>query len=290
MGIKPKKKLFGASFFTGNTGENVIPYRQKKKGENPMRIMIIRHGDPNYDLDVLTERGKLEAAALAKWLTTQSIDDIYVSPLGRAQETAAFTLEALGKTAETMDWLEEFPATVRLSESETLMQAMPLPWADRPDDDRFAWDILPGYWMNEPNYFDREKWRDTELCRHSDMIGVYDRVVRGLEELLARYDIYPEGGCWRVEKSTHRTAALFCHFGVECVLLSRLLGISPFPLWHGFVSLTSGVTLVNTEERKKGIANFRTAYFGDLSHLALAGIEPNFSGRYCECFEDETRH
>ena len=30
-----------------------------------MRLMIVRHGEPNYELDTLTERGWLEAASAA---------------------------------------------------------------------------------------------------------------------------------------------------------------------------------------------------------------------------------
>ena len=33
-----------------------------------MRILIIRHGDPDYEIDGLTEKGKREAALLAKRL------------------------------------------------------------------------------------------------------------------------------------------------------------------------------------------------------------------------------
>ena len=46
-----------------------------------------------------------------------------------------------------------------------------------------------------------------------------------------------------------------------------------------------------TEEREqKGIATFRVQQFGDLSHLYAAGEPPAFAARFCECFEDDTRH
>ena len=59
-----------------------------------MRILMIRHGDPDYVHDSLTEKGKVEAALLAEQ------DDqgagkgfFYVSPLGRARETASVPAE-----------------------------------------------------------------------------------------------------------------------------------------------------------------------------------------------------
>ncbi|NLB15990.1 MAG: histidine phosphatase family protein, partial [Clostridiales bacterium] len=50
-----------------------------------MRILIIRHSDPDYKLDSLTPRGFKEAEALGNWLGQRRIDYIYASPLGRAQ-------------------------------------------------------------------------------------------------------------------------------------------------------------------------------------------------------------
>ena len=38
-----------------------------------MRILIVRHGDPNYELDCLTEKGKREAALMAEKLKNEKI-------------------------------------------------------------------------------------------------------------------------------------------------------------------------------------------------------------------------
>ena len=42
-----------------------------------MRILIIRHGDPDYEIDGLTEKGKREAALLAKRLEKEDITAVY---------------------------------------------------------------------------------------------------------------------------------------------------------------------------------------------------------------------
>lgn len=93
-----------------------------------------------------------------------------------------------------------------------------------------------------------------------------------------------------VENSNYSTIVLFCHFAVECVIMSRIIGISPMPLWHNFVALPSSVTTLISEEREKGIAQFRCTEFGDTSHLYAAGENPSFSARFCECYDDNTRH
>ena len=72
-----------------------------------MKILLIRHGDPDYEHDTLTEQGWVEAELLARRLQSAAIDDFYLSPLGRAQDTAGVTLKALGRTGETLSWLRE---------------------------------------------------------------------------------------------------------------------------------------------------------------------------------------
>lgn len=52
-----------------------------------MRIFIIRHGDPDYQTDSLTPRGRREAEALAAYIERLQLTHIYCSPLGRAQQT-----------------------------------------------------------------------------------------------------------------------------------------------------------------------------------------------------------
>ena len=39
-----------------------------------MRLLIIRHGDPDYEKDCLTEKGKKEAALLAEYLKDENIN------------------------------------------------------------------------------------------------------------------------------------------------------------------------------------------------------------------------
>ena len=54
-----------------------------------MKLLIIRHGDPDYEKDSLTKTGWREAELLANRLKTMDIAAFYVSPLGRAQDTAS---------------------------------------------------------------------------------------------------------------------------------------------------------------------------------------------------------
>ena len=80
----------------------------------------------------------------------------------------------------------------------------------------------------------------------------------------------------------------FCHYGVECVLLSRLMDFSPVSLWQHTVALPSSVTVLATEERIPGTAVFRLSRFGDLSHLDAAGEPESFSARFRETGDSTT--
>ena len=77
-----------------------------------MKLYFIRHGDPDYEHDTITERGKIEAQALVPRVAELNADAYFCSPLGRARDTAAPSLKYLGKTAEIKDWLQEFNAPI----------------------------------------------------------------------------------------------------------------------------------------------------------------------------------
>jgi len=118
-----------------------------------------------------------------------------------------------------------------------------------------------------------------------------DKVFKGIDKILEKNGYVREGNLYRAVKPNRDTIVLFCHFGVECVILSHLLGISPVVLWHGCCALPTSVTTLVTEERRKGIAYFRMLSFGDTSHLYIAGEEPSFSARFCETYDNfDERH
>ena len=79
-----------------------------------MRILFIRHGDPDYINDTLTKKGHREAKLLAERAADLNLGSCYVSPLGRAKDTAQYCLDKVGKTAQTVEWLREFPARICL--------------------------------------------------------------------------------------------------------------------------------------------------------------------------------
>ncbi|MBQ8322768.1 MAG: histidine phosphatase family protein [Clostridia bacterium] len=242
-----------------------------------MRILIVRHGDPDYANDTLTEKGRREAALLAEKLSKEKIDYIYSSPLGRAKDTCMYVAKALKRENEVVvkDWLREFDARPIM------------PDLGRPSR---IWDMLPATWSNDEKMYDRNEWFDQDYHREAHTKEKYELVGKGLNGLLASHGYVREGGYYRVEKSNRDTIALFCHFGVEMVLLSHIFGVSPIPLLHGFTALPTSVTTLYSEERRKGIASFRCCGFGELTHLYVGNEPPSFAARFCETFDSDERH
>lgn len=241
-----------------------------------MKLIIIRHGDPNYEIDSLTPTGWKEAELLAERVSKMDVKAFYVSPLGRAKDTASLTLKKMAREAEVLPWLREFAP------------AMPKPWLDH---DSCLWDWLPQDWTARPIFYDKDRWFDAPEFREAGAEKEYRWVCQGLDALLARHGYLRKDNYYLAEHPNEDTIVLFCHFGLECVLLSHLLGVSPMVLWHGMCAAPTSVTTVTTEERRKGFANFRVNAFGDISHLYVANQEPAFSARFCECYHcEDQRH
>ena len=236
-----------------------------------MKLLLIRHGDPDYTIDSLTEKGHAEAKLLAERIAPMDIKAYYMSPLGRAQKTAEYTLNKAGRTAEVLDWAREYD--VRID--------------DGKGGRRIPWDMLPGDWTKIPEYYDMDKWMDVPVMKEAEMRAGISKVYDGLDELLERHGYKREGNTYRAVRPNEDTIALFCHFGVTCVMLSHLLGVSPMVLWHGTMSAPTSVTTLITEERREGTASFRMTAFGDVSHLYKYGEPPAFAGRFCEMFSNE---
>lgn len=239
-----------------------------------MKLIIIRHGDPDYAIDSLTEKGWKEAELLSRKMVQLPMDAVYLSPLGRAKDTASLTLQKTGKEAEVLDWLQEFYVPVRDEEDSKV---------------HIPWDFMPARWTKIPMYYDKAHWMDTKVMKSGPVKERLDSVVTGLDELLKKHGYERDGAVYKVLRANTDTLVFFCHFGVECVMLSHLLGISPVVLWHGFCAAPTSVTTLVTEEREKGIAYFRMSSFGDISHLYAGGEEPAFAARFCEVYDDRSQ-
>lgn len=242
-----------------------------------MKLVIIRHGDPDYEHDSLTEVGFKEAELLSEKVKKMDVTAFYVSPLGRAKATAKPTLEKMGREATVLDWLQEFQPQIVGKEGAAEKSC--------------CWDWLPAAWTSEEDFYNKDKWMNVKVFKDAGVPEQYKEVCDGLDSLLEKHGYKRDGNIYKAVRANEDTVVLVCHFGLECVLLSHLLGISPMPLWHGTCAAPTSVTTLVTEERREGVAYFRMSSFGDTSHLYVAGEEPSFAARFCEAYyRKDQRH
>ena len=139
-----------------------------------MKLVIIRHGDPFYTIDSLTETGWKEAQLLSERISKLDVKAFYVSPLGRAQDTALATLRKMDRKAETLTWLQEFSPRITHH------------WADRQS---CIWDWLPEDWANEPIFYDPDNWYKVPIFEEAGVEKEYKWVIQGFDELLAKHGV-----------------------------------------------------------------------------------------------------
>lgn len=240
-----------------------------------MRIIIVRHGEPDYKADTVTEKGAKEAEIVSHYLTKLDVKAFYCSPLGRAVATSRPTLEKLGREAEILPWLREF-----------------WPMIDRPDDKEhkhISWDWLPQDWTADPRFYDKDHWFEHEAFTAAGVKEAYDEVCEGFDKLIASHGYVREGNIYKAKEPNNDTIVLFCHFAITGVMLSHIMNASPMVLWHHMIAAPTSVTTLVTEERREGSAIFRMTGFGDVSHLRMEGEEPSFSGRFREAYFNNER-
>lgn len=168
-----------------------------------MKLIFVRHGEPDYTIDSLTEKGRKEAELLSDRMERidreEQIREIYVSPLGRAQETAAPSLKRLHRNAVTLDWLEEFPPRIL-----------------RPDSSgerKITWDWLPEDWTVRSCFYDPDRWGEDPVMREAHVKERYDSVCSSFDHLLASHGYVRENQLYRAEQANRDTLVFFLSSG-----------------------------------------------------------------------------
>ncbi len=187
-----------------------------------MEIVLVRHGQPEWvrnGLAVgdppLTELGLKQAENLADRLEGEPFDEILVSPLTRARQTAAPLLKRLGQPEVIAPWLAEIrdPGWAG-SPAEKAEQAYAEMRRQSPDD---RWHGLDG----------GESVRD-----------FVDRIHLGVELFLAERGVARaehDLPVWNVERPGRRIL-LVAHAGTNSVSIGHMLGLTPTPWeWDRFV-------------------------------------------------------
>ena len=199
-----------------------------------MRIVFVRHGEPDYANDCLTAVGKVQAEQAALRLREEGIEEIWSSPLGRAAETAKAASGVLGLPVKTLDFMQE------------------VHWGSTDGEPIFAdghpWEIVDEMARRGID-LNRNDWRDTPYFRTNRVLEYVNRVEKGIDEWLAGFGYIREGNYYRhtAEEQEHRTVTLFSHGGSSCAAIGHILNL-PFPYACALLHFDfTGITVVRMD-------------------------------------------
>lgn len=221
-----------------------------------MRIIFVRHGEPDYTQDCLTDEGKRQAAAAAERLVGENISEIYTSPLGRASETASYTARRLGLSVVTLDYMRE------ISWGGFRIPRNGHPWTlgDMMLEEGF--DFQHGDWKEHP-YFDGNAATEE-----------YKEIALQFDAFLSGHGYRHEGRRFLCETEENKTIALFSHGGSGACVLAHLLNL-PFPyvasvLPYDFTS----IIILNFPVMKGEYVFPRVELFNDCAHIRKTASGP----------------
>ncbi len=236
-----------------------------------MKIMIVRHAEPDYSIDSLTEKGRLEARLLSERLCkVPNVLDFYMSPKGRAIATAGYTLEKVGRQAEILPWLAEFRGLCLDPDRNTV---------------RHCWDLKPRTFHGHPELENPDTWLSYPYFEDSNVQTIWQETTSGVDSLLSRYGFIRQDPVWLSRNNTKGVIVLFCHFAIGMAVTAYLTHMSPMTLWQNFCMTPSSVTTLVTEERVQGEVVWRCMQLGDISHLYASGERYSTAGLFPEVYD-----
>ena len=222
-----------------------------------MDLYLIRHGQPDWAPEELarndphlTDLGKEQAKRVGhRMATLDSIDELWVSPLHRAMETADEMEHEIHPNREVCEWLREI--------------ANPPHWEGSPVEDIDAW-------FEQANLRSLDDmWKDGLGPGGESFWDFHERVISGLIGALASNGIRP------MEETRHlftvddpdRRVVIVAHAGTNAVVLGHLLGLDPVPWeWERFRQPHTGVSRLKMMRIADGWA-FSMRQLGNVAHL-----------------------
>ena len=232
-----------------------------------MLLFYVRHGDPIYNPDSLTELGRSQADALVKRMRRIAPDRIFASSSTRAIQTAQPTADALGKEITVMDWCNEGHA-----------------WHDFTvvyEDGKRRWpfydcEMRKLFCTEEMRRFGKEWYRHPKVAETRIPEGVA-RVAKGTDEFLLSLGYRHVENGYIAENPNDERIAWFAHQATGLAVMSHLLDI-PYPeLCMRFDMGHTGVTAIDFAG--DGFVVPRVMQWSNDSHLFADDGEPCYQNK-----------
>lgn len=186
-----------------------------------MLLYYVRHGDPIYNPDSLTDLGLAQAEALKHRFAAHGLDEIYSSTSNRAYQTAVPTAKILKKKITQLDWCKESRAYEDFRVTR--------------EDGSYEWCFHHGESVEK--FLDPEvtalqyKWYDHPYFEGTRFKEGMLRIEREADEFLLSFGYRHdrERHVYIPEAPNDKRVALFAHEGFGMAFLSAVLDI-PYPV------------------------------------------------------------
>lgn len=214
-----------------------------------MKIIFVRHGEPDYTNDSLTPLGHLQAKAAAQRLSDESIQGVYSSSCGRAVQTAGYIADVHNMQVEQCRFMREM--------SWDFVDGKPInPWAVAQEMVRNGQDILSKSWDEE------EPFGGTIIASQVKRIGA------DFDCWLANFGYKREGNFYRVCENNSDNVVMVSHGGSSSAVMSHIFNL-PFP----FVCSTmgpdfTGITVVVLHGKNGTLISPKFEIMKDARHIA----------------------
>ena len=219
-----------------------------------MLLYVIRHGEPDYATDSLTENGKKQADALADRLCVHGLDKIYSSPLGRAMQTAQPTCDRLNLQYEIEEWMSEGNVWKDFSV------------VDEDGDREWAF-ACQNTKMLDDRYSMGEWYKNPVFSKCNSPLENYKRITDSSDEFIGRLGYKRKGNIYEVVSPNDKKIAAFCHHGLSTVWLSHMLSIPPNIFWSSFDIAHSSVTILEFRNNPDNLTAPQCMCLSDVSHV-----------------------
>lgn len=221
-----------------------------------MQFIYIRHGEPIYDPDDLTDLGRKQADEVAHYLSQIGVDQIYSSTSNRAIQTAIPTAKKINKDITYVDFASEVHVWKNLT-------------IDTPTGKRWLFQSIEmkELFHNQGIINLGSRWYDHPAFINTTFKAEMNRIQEENDRFFAALGYQHLGnGKYKVVHETNQKVVLFAHQGFGLAFLSLLLGI-PYPQFCTHFDLGHAEVSIIDFKNENGYSYPKMVTFANDGHL-----------------------
>ena len=214
-----------------------------------MKIIFVRHGHPNYQLDCLTELGHPQAEAAAERLKDEKIDKIFSSSCGRAVQTAEHIAARHNLDVTQLDFIRE----IRWGYKDTEDYVHPWTLADE--------------WVKKGKNINDNNWQNDPEYKGVTLAADYNKVALEFDKWLSGFGFEREGNYYKVTRKNDDTIMLTSHAGASTAAISHFFNIPFLTACYSIGCDYTAITVVTINGEQGEIVAPRFELINDAKHI-----------------------